>query len=258
MKRFFFIDKKKTNGWIIFSNWIVILFLLIAFIWFGFNQLEYEIRWSSLIDYRWSFLKGIFNTIIISALSLITSLIIGIFFGLSQKSPFLLLRYFSQTFIEIIRGTPLLVQILIFFYVIANAIGLDNRFISGIIIMSIFSGAYIAEIVRGGVESIGKTQLETGRAIGLSTTQIYRYIVFPQVITRILPSLAGQFVSLIKDSSLLSIIAIKEFTMAAREMNANTFSTLEAYIPLAIGYLILTIPISRLTRKIEKKFSFDT
>ncbi len=259
MKRFFFIEgKKKTDGWIVLSNWLVILFLLIIFIWFGFNQLDYEIRWSSLYDYRWNFLKGTLNTIIISSISLVTSLLIGIFFGLSQKSSFLLLRYFSLTFIEIIRGTPLLVQILIFFYVIANAVGLDNRFISGIIIMSIFSGAYIAEIVRGGVESIGKSQWETGRAIGLNTTQIYRYVVFPQVITRILPSLAGQFVSLIKDSSLLSIIAIKELTMAAREMNANTFSTLEAYIPLAIGYLILTIPISRLTRKIEKKYSFDT
>ena len=258
MERFFFIGKRKTTGWIVFSNWLIILFLLSIFIWSGFNKLDYEIRWSSLYDYRWNFLQGSINTIIISAISLITSLIIGVFFGLSQKSSFLLLRYFSQTFIEIIRGTPLLVQILIFFYVIANAIGLDNRFISGIIIMSIFSGAYIAEIVRGGVESIGKSQWETGRAIGLSTIQIYRYIVFPQVITRILPSLAGQFVSLIKDSSLLSIIAIKEFTMAAREMNANTFSTLEAYIPLAIGYLILTIPISRLTRKIEKKYSFDT
>ncbi|MBL7007109.1 MAG: ABC transporter permease subunit, partial [Spirochaetia bacterium] len=88
--------------------------------------------------------------------------------------------------------------------------------------------------------------------------QTYRFIVFPQVIKRVLPPLAGQFASLIKDSSLLSIIAIKEFTMAAREVNANTFSTLETYIPLAAGYLLLTIPISIITKRMEKRYSYET
>jgi polar amino acid transport system permease protein len=124
--------------------------------------------------------------------------------------------------------------------------------------MSLFAGAYIAEIIRSGVESIGNTQRETARSIGLTKGQTYRHIIFPQVITRVLPPLAGQFASLIKDSSLLSIIAIKEFTLAAREINANTFSTLESYIPLALGYLILTIPISMLTKKLEARFFYET
>ncbi len=197
-------------------------------------------------------------TLLISLFALILSLILGVLFGLGQGSSFLPYRYLSLFYVELIRGTPLLVQILIFFYVIANAAGMNNRFVVGVVIMALFSGAYIAEIIRGGVQSIGESQRESARSLGFSPYQTYRYIIFPQVLTRILPSLAGQLASLIKDSSLLSVIAIKEFTMAAREMNANTFSTMEAYIPLAVGYLLLTLPISRLTRILERKFSYET
>lgn len=203
-------------------------------------------------------MRGYGMTLLISLFALVLSLFLGILFGLGQGSRLLPLRYLSIFYIELVRGTPLLVQMLIFFYVIANAAGIDNRFVVGVLIMALFSGAYIAEIIRGGVQSIGESQRESARSLGFSPYQTYRYVIFPQVITRILPSLAGQLASLIKDSSLLSVIAIKEFTMAAREMNANTFSTLEAYLPLALGYLLLTLPISRLTRLLERKFSYDT
>ncbi len=236
----------------------MVIFLVGALFWFGFSRLGYRFAWESIYDYRMNFLKGYGMTLLISLAALALSLFLGLIFGLGQGSHILLLRYFSRTYIELIRGTPLLVQILIFFYVIANAAGVDNRFVAGILIMSLFSGAYIAEIIRGGVESIAESQLESARAIGLTPRQTYLYVIFPQVITRILPSLAGQLASLIKDSSLLSIIAIKEFTQAAREMNANTFSTLEAYIPLAVGYLLLTLPISRLTRLLERKYRYET
>ena len=96
------------------------------------------------------------------------------------------------------------------------------------------------------------------RAIGLTSSQTYRYVIFPQAIRIVLPPLVGQFVSLIKDSSLLSIIAVNEFTQAARDINSVTYSTLEAYIPLAIGYLILTLPISLWTRSLEKRLRFET
>jgi polar amino acid transport system permease protein len=237
---------------------LIIVSLLALLFWFGFQNLGYQFHWDNLMEYRENLTEGFLNTIYISAISLVLSLIVGVVFGVGQRSFFLPFRYFSRVYIEIIRGTPLLVQVLIFFYVIANAIGINDRFIVGIGIMSLFSGAYIAEIVRAGVESIGKSQWETAKSLGLTKIQTYRFMVFPQVFTRILPPLAGQFASLIKDSSLLSIIAIKEFTMSAREMNANTFSTLEAYIPLAIGYLLLTLPISWLSRELEKKYKYET
>lgn len=239
-------------------SWLLVTLAITAVFWFGFSRLGYRFAWGTIYDYRVNFLRGYGTTLLIASLSLGLSLLLGIIFGIGQSSAFLPYRFLSRFYIELIRGTPLLVQILIFFYVVANAAGLDNRFIVGVLTMSLFSGAYIAEIIRGGVESIAESQLETARSLGFTTWQTYRHVIFPQVITRILPSLAGQLASLIKDSSLLSIIAIKEFTMAAREMNANTFSTMEAYIPLAVGYLLLTLPISRLTRYLERRFSYET
>jgi polar amino acid transport system permease protein len=112
--------------------------------------------------------------------------------------------------------------------------------------------------VRAGIESVSQSQLESARAIGLTNTQTYRLVIFPQAIRLILPSLVGQFVSLIKDSSLLSIIAVNEFTQAARDVNSATYSTLEAYLPLAAGYLILTLPVAIWTRRLERKLRFET
>jgi len=125
-----------------------------------------------------------------------------------------------------------------------------------VLTMALFSGAYIAEIVRAGIESLSESQLESARAIGLTKTQTYRYVVMPQVIRRILPPLAGQFGALIKDSSLLSIIAVSELTLNAQEVNAFTYSALESYLPLAAGYLLLTLPISLFSRYLEKKYRY--
>ena len=171
----------------------------------------------------------------------------------AQNSKLILLRFFSRFYIETIRGTPLLVQILIFFYVFANNLGFENRYIVGTFILAIFSGAYVCEIIRAAIESIEKEQFETSLSLGMSQYQMYTYIIFPQAFKRMLPSLTGQFASIIKDSSLLSIIAISEFTMNAQEVDAITYSTLESYIPLALGYLLLTYPISYYTKRLEYK-----
>lgn len=225
---------------------------------FAFYQLNYHWAWSSIYQYRQKFLIGWFNTVLISVAALVCSTAIGLCFALAQRSPFLPLRYLGKLYVELVRGTPLLVQILIFFYVVADAFGVSNRYVVGVLTLSIFSGAYITEIIRGGIESIGKSQLESAKAIGFTAGQTYRYVIFPQALRNILPSLAGQFVSLIKDSSLLSIIAINEFTLNAREVNSNTYSTLESYLPLAFGYLLLTLPISMWTRALERKHRFET
>jgi polar amino acid transport system permease protein len=108
------------------------------------------------------------------------------------------------------------------------------------------------------MESIGRSQLESARAIGLTRRQTYRHVIFPQALRQTLPPLAGQFVSLVKDSSLLSVISIKEFTWNAQSINAMTFSTLESYLPLAAGYLVLTLPISLWTRQMEQRHQFET
>ena len=117
-----------------------------------------------------------------------------------------MLRFISRFYIEIIRGTPLLVQILIFFYVFANNLGFENRYIVGTVILALFAGAYVCEIIRGAIESIDIDQYETSLSLGMTNYQMYRYIIFPQAFRRMLPALTGQFASIIKDSSLLSII----------------------------------------------------
>ena len=218
-----------------------------------FSNISYNFNWAQVYEYKQKFINGFFMTVIISFFALILSFIIGLFFAYAQNSKLIILRFFARFYIEIIRGTPLLVQILIFFYVFANNLGFENRYIVGTFILAIFSGAYVCEIIRAAIQSIDKEQFETSVSLGMSNYQMYRYIIFPQAFKRMLPALTGQFASIIKDSSLLSIIAISEFTMNAQEVDAITYSTLESYIPLAIGYLLLTYPISFYTKSLENK-----
>ncbi len=218
-----------------------------------FKNVSYSFNWESVYTYKQKFIDGFIITIVISFFALILSFIIGLFFAYAQNSKLIPLRFFARFYIELIRGTPLLVQILIFFYVFANNLGFENRYIVGTIILALFAGAYVSEIIRAAIESVDYEQYETAISLGMTNIQMYIYVIFPQAFKRMLPALTGQFASIIKDSSLLSIISISEFTMNAQEVNAYTYSTLESYIPLAIGYLLLTYPISYYTNYLETK-----
>ncbi len=239
-------------------SWFLVALLAAAMFSFAFSQLQYGWEWNAIWQYRQKFLQGWMMTVIISAAALVASLVIGLLTALARRSSFLPLRYSALLYVETIRGTPLLVQILILFYVVANAFGVENRYVVGIMTLSLFAGAYLAEMIRSGIESIRDSQLESARAIGLTRVQTYRYIIFPQVVRQLIPPLTGQFASIIKDSSLLSIIAVSEFTLNAQEVNAFTYSTLESYLPLAAGYLLLTLPISLISRNLERRFHFAT
>ena len=239
-------------------SWCLVAILTAGLFSFAFAQLHYGWNWAAIWGYRQKFLQGWLMTVVISAVSLGASLLIGLVAALARRSPFLPLRYSAVLYVEAIRGTPLLVQILILFYVVANAFGLENRYLVGVLALSLFAGAYLAEMIRAGIESIRDSQLESARAIGLTRGQTYRYVIFPQVVRQLIPPLTGQFASIIKDSSLLSIIAVNEFTLNAQEVNAFTYSTLESYLPLAVGYLLLTLPISLFSRILERKFHYAT
>ena len=238
--------------------WSFVALLTAALFTFAFNQLHYGWNWPAIWAYRQKFVQGWLMTVAISAAALLVSVLIGVVTALARRARFLPLRYTAALYVEAVRGTPLLVQILILFYVVANAVGVENRYVVGVLSLSLFAGAYLAEMVRAGIESIRDSQLESARAIGLTRGQTYRYVIFPQVVRQLIPPLTGQFASIIKDSSLLSIIAVNEFTLNAQEVNAFTYSTLESYLPLAIGYLLLTLPISLLSRVLERRFHFAT
>lgn len=243
-------------AWIV--SWCLVALLAAAVFSFAFSQLHYGWNWEAIWQYRQKFMQGWLMTVVISASALLVSLIIGLLTALARRSAFLPLRYSAVLYVETIRGTPLLVQILILFYVVANAFGIENRYIVGVLALSLFAGAYLSEMIRSGIESIRDSQLESARAIGLTRGQTYRHVIFPQVVRQLIPPLTGQFASIIKDSSLLSIIAVNEFTLNAQEVNAFTYSTLESYLPLAVGYLLLTLPISLFSRILERKFHYAT
>lgn len=244
--------------WLRAAHTLVIVLFLSAGLYFAFSQIAYHWNWNGIYAYRARFVSGWLVTLAISACALVMSVLIGLLAALGRRSRVLPFRQAALVYVELIRGTPLLVQILIAFYVVANAFGLHNRFIAGALILAVFAGAYISEIIRSGIESVGASQLESARAIGLTPTQIHRYVIFPQAFRQMLPPLSGQLVSLVKDSSLLSIISISEFTLSAQQVNSYTYSTLESYLPLAIGYLIITLPLSWFSRSLEKRFRYET
>lgn len=235
-----------------------VLALVLAFLFtLAFDRIAYHWTWSALFPYRAKFLQGWLTTVGISTAALVLSTVLGIAAALMRRSRWIPLRVSASAYVELIRGTPLLVQILVFFYIVANAAGVDNRYVAGVVILSLFAGAYICEILRAGIAGIAASQMESAKAIGLTPAQTYRFVIAPQAARVCLPPLAGQFVSLIKDSSLLSIISISELTLNAQEVNAFTYSTLESYLPLALGYLVLTLPLSVWIRRMERRLQYE-
>ena len=237
----------------------VLAFLLLAGICAGaFALLDYQWNWRLAASYWRVFWDGWLTTLAISALALPMSCLVGLLFALARRSPLMPLRDFARLYVELTRGTPLLVQLFIYWYAFGQRLSTDYRLFTGALILSLFEGAYISEILRAGIEGIGASQLETARAIGFTRGQTYRYVIFPQALRQSLPPLAGQFASIIKDSSLLSVLGISEFSLAASQVNSITYTTFEIYLPVALGYLILTLPISLWTQQLEQRARFET
>jgi polar amino acid transport system permease protein len=247
-------------SWAKVVNVLIALVVLIGVVWISLLRLNYNWVWPSVWDHRTELFEGWLLTLGIAAAALIISIVVGFVLALFQRSYFLPLRYFAKVLVEVVRCTPLLVLILVMWYGFGGVFQIGNqwRFMAGILILALFEGAYISEIFRAGIESVGKTQIESARAIGLTRGQTYRYVIVPQAFRQTLPPLVGQLVSLIKDSSLLSIIGIVELTQAAQQVNSTTVSTIETYLPLAGGYLVLTIPISLWSRWLERRFHYET
>ena len=251
-------DKKESSS---ISQWLNILlvgaFIAGIFI-FSISRLNYTFDWSVLWRFRVKILRGYGNTFIITLISLVLSLLIGTISALALQSRILFFKYLARAYVEGIRSTPFLVQINFFYFIIATALAINNKYLLGIIILSIFTGACVTEIIRGGLQSIPESQWMTIRSLSFTRQQAYRYIIFPQVFRRILPSLAGQLSSLVKDSSLLSVIAVSELTKTVLEADAITFRTFENLTFLAVGYMVITIPISLLSKYLERKYYYES
>ena len=208
---------------------------------------------------------GLWITLQISVIATILGVLIGIIGGLARISSNPALRWTTIIYVEIIRGSPLMVQILIWYFVLGTVInellatsGLGRlpAFWYGVASLACFAGAYVTEIVRAGIQSIHRGQTEAARSLGMSYAQSMMYIILPQALRRILPPLAGQFISLIKDSSLLGMIAIRELTKAAREAVTVSLQPFEVFFLAAALYLVLTFTLSMLVQRLEKRMAF--
>ncbi len=199
-------------------------------------------------------LVGLWTTLWLSAAASILGLIIGLVTGLCRVSRNLTLRNLSIMYIELIRGTPLLVQIFIFYFFLGTVLDI-SRIVAGICALAIFAGAYVAEIIRAGIQSIPKGQMEAARSLGMNIPQAMIHIILPQAFKRTLPPLAGQFISLIKDSSLVSVIAITDLTKSGREVITSTFATFEIWFVVAFLYLMLTMVLSQVIAWVERRLA---
>jgi polar amino acid transport system permease protein len=197
-------------------------------------------------------LVGLWITLKISAVSLVFALALGLVAGLGRVADNPAARNLAATYVELIRGTPLLVQIFIFYFFIGTVLEL-SPFTAAVAALSVFTGAYVAEIVRAGIEAVPRGQAEAARSLGMSSLQAMRFVILPQALRRSLPPLAGQFISLIKDSSLVSVIAITDLTKAGREIVSSTFTPFEVWFTVALMYLVLTGALSLWVRRLERR-----
>ena len=199
-------------------------------------------------------MTGLWTTMWISAAASVLALFIGLIAGLMKISRNYTISSLAAIYVEIIRGTPLLVQIFIAYFFIGTVFNLDRN-VAGIGALALFAGAYVAEIVRAGIQAIPRGQMEAARSIGMSMPQAMMDIILPQAFKRILPPLSGQFISLIKDSSLVSVIAITDLTKSGREIITSTFATFEIWLVVAAMYLIVTSVLSQFVFYLERRLA---
>ena len=202
--------------------------------------------------------KGTIVTIQLSIFSLVIAFFLGVFFGIMRASRYMLLKGFSLIYIEILRGTPLLIIMMFVFYCIPILLQKEiSPFIAATISLSFYGGAYAAEIVRAGIEAIERGQWEAARSTGLSGVQVMRYVILPQAFRVMIPPGIGLFVSLVKDSSLASIIGYVELTRASEIVRINIYKTWGPLSIVAVNYFIICYLLSKFGTIMEKRFRFD-
>ena len=197
-------------------------------------------------------------TIKITALSVALGVVIGLFVGIARISRIKILRVLAAIYVDFFRGTPLLVQIFLVYFALPVITGQRvDPFVAAIGSCGINSGAYVAEIFRAGIQSIDKGQMEAGRSLGMTWVQTMRYIIVPQAFERVIPPLGNEFIALLKDSSLVSVIGFEELTRRGQLIIAKTYGSLEIWISVAVIYLAMTLTISRFVAYLERRYKTD-
>ena len=256
--------------------------------------LEYKWNWGVIPQYLFRFdeaagrwvpnmlIQGFLTTIRLSIWSSLLALTIGVIMGLFRRSKSLYLRLLGRAYIELVRNIPPLVMVFIFYFFLGSQImallGVDDfirsaspgvknilgflfapeaqfsAFLSAMITLALYEGAYITEIIRAGLQSVDKGQWEAAHSLGLSSLRMYQWVILPQALRKILPALAGQFISTIKDSAIVSVISIQELTFQGLELMSATYLTFEVWITITALYFVLTYICSLAARRLEKVY----
>ena len=289
--------RKPRLGWIDYAIFAVLIAAIAYVYYRVDTVLEYRWEWSIIPNYlyRWDeeqqqwvanlLMQGLYTTIRLALWGIVLAAIIGVVFGVMRTTRRLFPRMLSRVYVELIRNIPPLVFIFIFYFFISSQImpllGIEefvrhappetlawmevlfgpppliSNVISGIICLAMFEGAYVTEIVRAGIQSIPKTQTEAGLSIGLSRLQLMRYVILPQAVQRVVPPLAGQFITLVKDSSIVSLISIQELTFLAVETAVSTTRMFEVWITVAGLYFCVCYFCALLFDWLERHMATD-
>lgn len=209
-------------------------------------------KFSFISDYYGLFAKGLGLTLLCSFLASLIGLFIGIIAGVARISSNGIVRWIASAYVQIIRGIPLLVFLLYIYFGLGSIFEM-SPFVAGVIGLGVFCGAYVAEIIRGGIQAIPKGQWEAAECLGLNYFHQLWFVILPQAFRSTLPALAGQFISLIKDSSLVSTISVMELTMVSKNIVTRTFYAIQVYTITALLYLILTYSLTKCVSYLEKK-----
>lgn len=286
-------SKKICFGWIDIIT-ISILFFLLYYIYHRVShELNYSFKWSLLLEYIVRFkdnkiflgviAQGFFYTLKLSFWGILLGFMLGFFMGVLRtfRRPFF--RIFSLVYVEIFRNIPPIVLIFIFYFFVSEKLvtlfnvssffndysslfyktlsiifapeSLFSSMLAGVLTLSLYEGAYISEIFKAGIESVSVTQKEAGEALGLSKFQVLRYVILPQTVKIVIPPLSGQFISTIKDSAIVSVVAVPELTFQGMEVMSSTYLTYEVWITITLTYLLMTLCFSLFMKFMENRLS---
>ncbi len=234
---------------------IAAFIVAIGGIFYYLLSLQYPFHWNVVpMDYLKMYYLGLLMTLKISLVSMVFSFVIGVVGGIMKVSKSETLRDLASVYVTFFRNIPLLVVILLVYYGVGTVFDFP-RFWAAVIALSTFEGAYMIEIIRAGIQSIPKEQFETSEALGLSSKERFFDIILPQAFRNALPSLTGQFISLVKDSSLASVIAINELTQRGTQVATMALASFESYITIAVIYFTLTYTLSFISSKLERRLA---
>jgi len=255
------------SPWKDIAQFGVLVFAIIWLISLSTARLGYNWQWYRIPRYLFrveegklvagELIQGLLFTLRITGVSLVLALAIGLTTALLRLSDSLMGRMLTRIYLEVIRNTPLVVQVYLVYFVIGPILGME-RFSAAVMALSLFEGVYMSEIFRAGIISLHKGQWEASYSLGLSTLDTYRDVILPQAIRRILPPLTGEVISLIKNTSLVSLVALNDLALQARVIAADTFLTFEVWFATALIYLAITVPLSLLMNALDKRYKVLT